>query len=324
MGSKILKNPEILSEEFFPDKIINREQELKQINNSFGFVNSFIYGSVGSGKTLLLKKAILDHDSTQRIKALYINCSLYQTTNAVFHEVLRSLNRVVVTKSNYELTKRIRARLRHLNFTITICFDHFEYLKETDTLNKLLSLGINVIITAESMDSYRKLDAEAKSKITNIIEISPYTYQQTLEIINVRAEKALEKYTFSEKTIEKIVRLSEGNISLGLGLLKSLALKAESLDKNSLDDLKLNYEANSPNKKLSVDERILLSILKEWKSLPSSRLYDFYTEKTKHPKGKRSFRNYMESLCFKGLVRTVGEKRGRIYELLEDEGEDEG
>jgi len=45
--------------------------------------------------------------------------------------------------------------------------------------------------------------------------------------------------------------------------------------------------------------------LEEWKSLPSSRLYDFYAEKAKHPKGRRSFRH---NLCSKGHVRIIEEE----------------
>jgi len=56
--------------------------------------------------------------------------------------------------------------------------------------------------------------------------------------------------------------------------------------------------------------------LQQWKSLPASILYDFYVQNTRHPKGERSFRNYMENLCSKGLVKAIGEKRGRIYEVV--------
>jgi hypothetical protein len=59
-----------------------------------------------------------------------------------------------------------------------------------------------------------------------------------------------------------------------------------------------------------------LKILQEWKSLPASRLFAFYREKASYPKGERSFRNYMQSLCSKGLVKALGDKRGRTYEIV--------
>ena len=223
-----------------------------------------------------------------------------------------------MSKSNYELTKRLKARIKHLDYPITICLDHFDLLKEVETVNRILSLGLGLVIVSESIDTLRGLNAEAKSNIANIIEIPSYTINKVFNILNERAEEALEKYTYSEDTLRKIAQITQGNITLALVLLKSLALKAESQDKKSLDDVELDYEVDCQNEKLNRDEKILLNILGEWKSLPSSRLYEFYTEKARHPKSERSFRNYMESLCVKGLVKAVGEKRGRIYEIVDE------
>jgi len=89
----------------------------------------------------------------------------------------------------------------------------------------------------------------------------------------------LEKYTYSEDTLRRIAQITKGNVTLSFVLLKSLALKAESLDKDSLNDVELNYEVDCPDEGLNQDEKILLHILEEWKSLPSSRLYDFYLER---------------------------------------------
>jgi L-rhamnose isomerase len=64
------------------------------------------------------------------------------------------------------------------------------------------------------------------------------------------------------------------------------------------------------------DEKINMAIMNEWKSLPSNKLYQFYAEKARHPKGERFFRNYVSELCDKGLLKVVGEKKGRIYESV--------
>ena len=296
---------------------MHREKEFTQLSNAVGLVNTFVHGSIGSGKTLLLKHVIESYNATKKGRAIYIDCSLYQTTNAIFHEILTALNSVVVSKSNYELTKRLKTRIRRLDYRITICLDHFEHLKEVETVNRILSLGLGLIIVSDSIDAYRRLNLEAKSNIANIIEIPSYTIDQAFDILQHRAEQVLEQYSYSEDTIRKIAKISPGNITLALVLLKSLALKAESLDKKSLNDVELNYELDCPDENLSRDEKVIVSILEEWKSLPSSRLYDFYTEKARHPKGRRSFRNYMQNLCARGHVRIIGEKRGRVYEIVE-------
>jgi len=317
MTSRILISSEALSQSYIPERILHREKELAQLSNAIGFVNTFVHGPIGLGKTLLLKHVIDDYNTTKRGRAIYIDCSLYQTTNAIFHEILTALNSIVVSKSNYELTKRLRVKLRRLDSPVTICLDHFEHLKEAETVNRILSLGLGLVMVSDSIDAYTRLKPEAKSSIANIIEIPGYTIDQAFDILNDRAEQALEQYTYSEDTIRKIAGISQGNITLAFGILKTLALKAESQNKKSLDDVEFNFEIDCPDEKLSRDEKIIVGILKEWKSLPSGRLYDFYTEKAKHPRGERSFRNYMQNLCRKGYVKIIGEKRGRIYEIIE-------
>jgi Cdc6-like AAA superfamily ATPase len=320
MSPKILINLETLSKSFVPEKFLHREKELSELSNYLSnSINSFIYGSLGSGKTTLIKRVIENFNATKTGRAIYINCSLYQTTNAIFHEILLSLGSVVSSKSNYDLTKRLKSRIRHLDSKIIICLDHFQHLKELETVDRILNLGLTLTIVSDDRDAYRNLNPVSKASITNLIEIPGYTLDQTFEILLERVEQALEKYSYSEEKIKKIADMSKGNITLALNLLKSMALKAQHEGKDSIDDVDLGYEIDCPEGMLNRDKMIILKILKEWKSLPSSRLYDFYTEKAKYPKGRRSFRNYMRDLCAKGFVRNIGEKTGRVYEIVEQD-----
>jgi len=315
----ILVDPKILLPFHIPDTLLHREKELNEISRRLkNSVNSFVFGPSGSGKSVMIKKVVEDSSGSSKVKAIYIDCSLYQTTNAILHETLLSLNSIVSSKSNYELTKRLNAKIRNLDSPLTICLDHFEHLKEIETLNKMLSLGLNLIIISESYESYRKLNQTIKAAITSLIEIPTYTAEQVFGILMASAEEALEKYTYSEDTIRKIAEASSGNVTLALNLLKSQALKAESEGKNSIDEVEFNFENDCPNDRLTEDERTLVKILKEWKSLPGGRLFDFYRGQVRYPKGERSFRNYMHNLCLKGLVRSMGDKRGRIYEIVEE------
>ncbi|MCJ7631222.1 hypothetical protein MUP77_02300, partial [Candidatus Bathyarchaeota archaeon] len=247
----------------------------------------------------------------------YIDASLYQTANAVLHEILSSIGCIVTSKSNYDLTKRLQAKLRNIEQRMTVCLDHLERLEEIETIDTLLSLGLVLIVVANNKEDYRRLSPKARAQIANLIEIPAYSKDQAFDILLERAREALAEYTYSEETIRKIADLSQGNVTLALNLLKSWALKAESEGKNSIDKVELDYEMDCPGENLGRDERILLKILEEWKSLPSSRLFAFYREKAHYPKGERSFRNYMQNLSLQGLVRNVGDKRGRVYEIVE-------
>jgi cell division control protein 6 len=321
MSLKIVENSEILSQFHTPERIHNREKELAQLKtNIASSVNTFMYGPCGSGKTLLVKKA-LQNFSSAKGKVFYMDCSLYQTANAVLREMLS--DRPVFSRSNYDLLKRLCERAKNLK--LTICLDHAEKLKETEIASKFISLGFTVIIVSDSEDFLHSIDPWARSNIAGIIKLESYAAEQAFDILKERAEQALAQGSYTDETIRKISEKCNGNIALAISMLKSCALKAEAENKKTIDEIDLEpiiIEHDCPEK-LTLDEKILLKILQEWKSLPASRLFAFYREKARIPKGERSFRNYMQALCSKGLVKALGEKRGRIYEIVgeNDKGE---
>lgn len=141
---------------------------------------------------------------------------------------------------------------------------------------------------------------------------------EALEIQNPRRNeiKAIVIFDTRYGNTEKI----GGNITMALAVLRAVALKAESEGKNSIDEVSLEEMLPQTDclDELSNDERVIFRILSEWKNLPSNRLYAFYAQAAKYPKCERSFRNYMENLCSKGLVKAIGDKRGRVYELVEE------
>ncbi|MGQ9469949.1 MAG: hypothetical protein ACUVTD_09080, partial [Nitrososphaerales archaeon] len=181
----------------------------------------------------------------------------------------------------------------------------------------LMSLNLCVILISDNEENLSLLSESIRSNIPSIIKLQPYTIEQSFDILKDRAEKALAKGSYTDAVIKKISEKVKGNIALGINALKVSALKAESENKKAIEENDVQINNDCPIR-LSQDEKVLLEILKEWKSLPASRLYDFYVQSIRHPKGERSFRNYMESLCSKGLVKAIGEKRGRIYEVVED------
>ena len=58
MALSIITNNDVLSESHIPENISHREKELTQLSNAINVVNTFVHGPNGSGKTLLVKKAI--------------------------------------------------------------------------------------------------------------------------------------------------------------------------------------------------------------------------------------------------------------------------
>lgn len=322
MNSKIIENNEILSHSHTPERILHREKELAQLkSNIASSMNTFIYGPCGSGKTLLVKKTV-QNSSSAKTRAIYIDCSLYQTANAVLREMLS--DRPVFSRSNYDLLKRLCERAKNLK--LIICLDHAEKLKEVEIISKFISLGFTVAIVSDNEDFLHSIDPWTRSNIAGMLRLESYTAEEAFGILKERAEQALAEGSYTDELIRGIAEKSKGNIALAINALKASALKAESEGRKAIDDIDADavlIEHDCPEK-LTHDEKILLKILKEWRSLPASRFFAFYREKARNPKGERSFRNYMQALCSKGLAKPVGDKRGRIYEIVgedDDKGE---
>jgi Cdc6-like AAA superfamily ATPase len=316
-AEKIVANSEILSPTYLPEKLLHREKERLQLKNSLAnSIHSAVLGSFGSGKTVLARIVAKEFNTSKNGYAAYIDCAIYQTTYSILKELLPK-SELVFYRSNYELIRELRKYIR--DNRVSIILDNFDQLKDGNLISRLMSLGICVILLADNEESFAELDIRVKSSILSIIRLSDYTTEQAFDLIKSRAEKALTRWSYTDAVLNKIAENVQGNITFGLNALKAGALKAESEGKKTVEESDIDIENDCPGPKLTRDEKIIFEIMQEWKSLPSSRLHTFYIEKSRHPKGERAFRNYMKSLCSKGLVEAIGDKRGRIYEFKGDE-----
>lgn len=316
-ADKIIVNSEILFPTHVPEKPLHREKERLQLkNNLTNLIHTVVLGSFGSGKTALAKTVVKEFNASKNGYAAYIDCAVYQTTYSILKEILPK-SELVFYRSNYELIRELRKYIK--DNKVSIILDNFDQLKDRNLISRLMSLGICVVLLADSEENFDELDVRIRSSIPSMIRLSDYTSEQAFDIIRSRAEKALTKYSYSDTVLKKIAESIHGNITLGLNVLKAEALKAENEGKKTVEESDIQIEGDCPGPNLTRDEKIIFEIMQQWKSLPSSRLYTFYVERSRHPKGERAFRNYMHSLCSKGLVEAVGDKRGRIYEFKDDE-----
>lgn len=180
--------------------IDQRDQEKALILSYLkGSVNTVVYGPSGIGKTTLIK-SVIEEINNSFGQAIYIDCSLYQTANAVLREILLSMGSVIASKSNYELTKRLKERTRKTKLFVFL--DHFEGLKNNDILNTLLGLDFCICLVADSFESYKAIDFNLWAKIANIVKIEKATTNQISEILKDSVS------TISDEIIQKVVERS--------------------------------------------------------------------------------------------------------------------
>ncbi|MCW4024420.1 MAG: hypothetical protein NWF01_05220 [Candidatus Bathyarchaeota archaeon] len=274
-----------------------REDEIfSYLRNS---VNTFVYGNHGIGKTGLIRK-VAKKVSDRLGHAVYVDCSLYQTANAVLREALISIGSVIASKSNYDLTKRLKEKTKKLR--VYVFLDHFERLKNHDILNILSGLNFCVCLVANSPESHRLLNNEHRAKFANIVRIERLPDDKVFELLMERSSANV-----SKAILRDIVEKSKGNLTLALNTLRSFEANPR---KMKLFEQVDTYDLNE-------DYSVILALLKEHKILPSGKLYDLYCQRSDFHKGGRSFRNFMQSLCKQGLVKSIGDKRGRAYQIIE-------
>lgn len=268
-------------------------------------INTFVCGPHGIGKTTLIK-SVAEEVNNKLGQAVHVDCSLYLTANAVLREILLSLGSVIASKSNYELTKRLKEKTRKTKLIIFL--DHFENLKNNDILTILLGLDFCIFLVADSFESQRLMNLNLRVKFANMMKIETPSNNQISEIL---LEIAGAKTT--DETIHRIVETSAGNLTLALGKLKSIEANP---GRAFIEQIDLNDKAPVH----SEDHLTILDILKQQNRLPSGELYNLYSQKSEFCKGERSFRNFMQTLCKQGLVKSIGDKRGRSYQIVESKG----
>ena len=268
-------------------------------------INTFVFGPSGIGKTTLIEE--IAEDVNDRLgRAVYVDCSLYPTANAVLREILTTIGSVIASKSNYELTKRLKEKTRKTKLIAFI--DHFESLKNNDVLTILLGLDFCICLIADSFESQRLMNLNLRVKFANLMKIDKLSDNQVSEILREKARAKTDGLT-----IQRIVERSAGNLTLALNTLKSIEANP---GRSCLEQIDLNDKALVHNE----DHSVILNILRQQNRLPSGELYNIYCQKCEFCKSERSFRNFMQTLCKQGLVKSIGDKRGRSYQLVDSKG----
>lgn len=287
-----------------PERKKEKAQLLNLLKNS---INSFVFGSQGVGKTTLIRNVAKKYDNRLG-QSVYIDCLLYQTANAVLREILFSLGSIIASKSNYELTKRLREKAKKVKLAVFL--DHAENLKDYEILKILFGLNLCVCLVSTSVNSYRKLHLSMRSRIPNVMELQPLPKEVILDILMERAGSKMD-----DDVLVSIAERVDGNITLAVNILDSMrARNAE--DADLIEDF-FSYQ-NDGSEHSNEDCELILQILSQRKKLPSGELFRLYQESAEFAKSERSFRKYMETLRNRNLVRSIGEKKGRVYEIVEN------
>jgi len=342
-------NLDPLTIDYIPNETLYRSNELDKIEKMF--LSSFkmklspnlvIYGSRGSGKTLLAKK-LLERLKTNDIEGVFIDCSSCVSEYEILIKVVKSLNlvrRSIRGISLEELLSYILGYTLRKDYPTVFVFDNIDRAvdyKNSFILNSLFRIGenfeklngkIGILITVDE-DSFEKLRENIKDfmRIPSI-KLEKYTEDQLYGILKNRAEKSLYQHAYSEEVLRKISKISAktGDAKLAIFLLFHSVLESERLNEREIREEILDalikrsnfylIEENSASKLEREVIEVLRKISKDNKcSMKLRELWDFYKNETerqnKKPMSYTSFWKTILILEKKGILKREVKSLGR-------------
>jgi archaeal cell division control protein 6 len=225
--------------DFVPDKLIHRDEEIRQLahiflpllkSSYFSSKNAIITGPNGAGKTALSKSFGISiegiaRDFDKNIKYIHINCRLNRSNYIIIKKIISALYSDVPEKgySIYELISLLKKMLDSRNMHVILTLDEMNFLnlKEDNLIYMLNRLNddsidsnsrISIIGIVKNMTFIHDLDLSTISSFQyNIISFAPYTHDQLFDILQTRAKAALQDDAYSDDIIHFISKVAARN-----------------------------------------------------------------------------------------------------------------
>ncbi len=246
----IFTNKDILSDRHVPDIIPHREDKIKQIAKTIApalrgqkVSNVFIYGSVGTGKTVSVKYATSELGKLSResgkIKILYINCKMKNVSDTEYRllaELSRSLGKEVpVTGLPTDHIYRIFfGEIDSRKWSVILILDEIDALVKkigdgilynlTRINQDLKNAKLSIIGISNDISFTETLDPRVKSSLSEEeIIFPPYNANQLRDILNQRAKETFTNGILDSGVISKCAAIAaqeHGDARRALDLLR--------------------------------------------------------------------------------------------------------
>ena len=350
-GPSIFKDKRPLDHRWLPDKLVHREEQIKQIVKYWVDVlsdvtpsNVTLYGKTGTGKTAASKFAreqLMDIARKKSIfvKVEYVRCTDYTTEYQVIAELCNKLGRDVPNRgwTKGEVVNTFRDIFKSTNafgkkLHLIVILDEIDILLDKDGDGILYTLTRTDNVSILCISNYLDFKNLIKSRVTSSLNdkeivFPPYGAGQLSDILNERAE-----ISFNENVLESDViplcsamaAKEEGDARYALDLLKNAGELAfdEDSPKVTNDHVKRAKDKIEHNKVIEIistlplqQQRVLESILnltKQKEEITSGKLYEAYTDLYK--KDAVTYRrifDFINELEMLGIISTNTISRGR-------------
>ncbi|KZX13270.1 orc1/cdc6 family replication initiation protein [Methanobrevibacter oralis] len=349
-NNTIFKDKKPLDHRFLPEKLIHREDQIKQIAkywvdalNNVTPSNITIYGKTGTGKTAASKFAReqLNEASKNKdvfIRVEYIRCTDYTTEYQVIAHLCQKLGRDVPNRgwTKSEIVNTFRNIFKTNSFgkklILIVILDEIDILLDKDGDGILYTLTRTENVSILSISNYLDFKGLIKSRVNSSLNdkeivFPPYGADQLADILYDRAGLSFHERVLENDVIplcSAMAAKEEGDARYALDLLRTSGELAfdedsENVSSSHVKRAKDKIEHNKVTEIISTlpiqQQRVLEAILnltKENGEITSGKLYDAYKEvSNKDSVTYRRIFDFINELEMLGIISTNTISRGR-------------
>jgi archaeal cell division control protein 6 len=263
----IFKDKKALTSSFVPEKIQHRDNEIRQIGAVLAPVlrgyhpnNIFIYGTCGTGKTIVVKFIINQlteavNGNGHRMKVVYINCKMKKVADTeyrLFAQLLKEFGECVPDTGlpTDVLYRKFFERVEALKGNVIIILDEIDTLVKkigdeflynfTRINNDLQQSHVTVVGITNDLGMRDNLDMRVKSSLSEEeILFKPYDAAQLKEILSERTVHGFQQGAVEEPVLNKCAALAaqeHGDARRALDLLRVAGELAERLGVTNISE----------------------------------------------------------------------------------------
>ena len=346
----IFKDKKPLDHRFLPEKLVHREEQIRQIAkywvdalNQVTPSNVTLYGKTGTGKTAASKFAreqLIDAASHKNVfvKVEYIRCTDYTTEYQVIAQLGQKLGRDVPNRgwTKGEIVNTFRDIFKTNAFgkklILIVILDEIDILLDKDGDGILYTLTRTDNVSVLSISNYLDFKNLIKSRVTSSLNdkeivFPPYGADQLSDILSERAQLSFNDDVLDSDVIplcSAMAAKEEGDARYALDLLKNAGELAfdENAEKVTSEHVRIAKDRIEHNKVTEIiqtlplqQQRVLEAILnltKQGDEISSGKLYDEYKELSKQDAVTyRRIFDFINELELLGIISTNTISRGR-------------